>query len=281
MNTIENKPRSMEKIEKENSKFNSIQLVEEYIEDIYTSLKEEEKLNRNFTNIDYMQEQKDINEQMRAILIDWLIEVHLKFRLVDETLFLTVSIIDRYLSKQIIHRSNLQLLGITAMFIACKHEEIITPHIKDFVYITDKAYSKEQVIEMEREIMNVLQFDLLVPSNNRFYEIIAHFFNFDKKEFLFGRYLMESFLIDYKSTKYLSSLIACTCSYIVMKFFKFKNYQAIYSSFFNSNSNSTLLKECAKEICFLIDNFQNSNLTSTKRKYARKECYQVSMISFS
>ena len=86
---------------------------------------------------------------MRAILIDWLIEVHYKFKLLPETLYLTVNLIDRYLEKCITHRSKLQLVGVTSMLIASKYEEIYAPEIRDFVYITDKAYSKEEILRME------------------------------------------------------------------------------------------------------------------------------------
>lgn len=86
---------------------------------------------------------------MRAILIDWLIEVHLKFKLLPETLFLTVNLIDRFLEKAIIQRTKLQLVGVTSMLIASKYEEIYAPEVRDFVYITDKAYSKEEILKME------------------------------------------------------------------------------------------------------------------------------------
>jgi len=79
---------------------------------------------------------------MRAILIDWLIDVHLKFKLVNETMFLTVNLIDRYLEKSQVSRQKLQLVGVTAMFIATKYEEIYPPDLRDFVYVTDKAYTK-------------------------------------------------------------------------------------------------------------------------------------------
>jgi hypothetical protein len=59
---------------------------------------------------------------MRAILIDWLIDVHLKFKLLPETLYITVGIIDRYLSLHTVARSKLQLVGITALFVASKYE---------------------------------------------------------------------------------------------------------------------------------------------------------------
>lgn len=83
---------------------------------------------------------------MRAILVDWIIEVHLKFKLLPETLFITVSLIDRYLELEQIKRTNLQLVGVTAMLIASKYEEIYAPEVRDFVYITDNAYTKEEIL---------------------------------------------------------------------------------------------------------------------------------------
>lgn len=82
---------------------------------------------------------------MRAILVDWIIEVHLKFKLLPETLFITINLIDRYLSIVSIKRNSLQLVGVTAMFIASKYEEIYAPEVRDFVYITDNAYSKTEI----------------------------------------------------------------------------------------------------------------------------------------
>ena len=83
---------------------------------------------------------------MRSILIDWLIEVHLKFKLLTETLFVTVAIIDRFLERQNVTKAKLQLVGVTALLIASKYEEIYPPEMKDFVFITDKAYTKQDVI---------------------------------------------------------------------------------------------------------------------------------------
>ena len=90
-----------------------------------------------------MADQDDINDRMRAILVDWLVEVHLKFKLMPETLYLTVNIIDRFLEVRSVMRSKLQLVGVTAMLLASKYEEIYAPEVRDFVYITDRAYTRE------------------------------------------------------------------------------------------------------------------------------------------
>ena len=77
----------------------------EYAQTIHETLKREER--NNLANAGYMGRQPDINEKMRAILIDWLVEVHLKFKLVPETLYLTVNLIDRYLERVSVMREKL------------------------------------------------------------------------------------------------------------------------------------------------------------------------------
>merc|ERR1711939_1145221 len=91
---------------------------------------------------------------MRAILVDWLVEVHSKYRLQDEALWLTVQIVDRYLQTTQVMRNRLQLIGVAAMLIAAKFEEIHPPEVRDFAYITDNTYSKLEILDMEAVILN-------------------------------------------------------------------------------------------------------------------------------
>ena len=82
---------------------------------------------------DYIGSQPEINERMRAILVDWLIDVHTKFELSLETLYLTINIIDRFLAVKTVPRRELQLVGISAMLMASKYEEIWTLEVYIFV----------------------------------------------------------------------------------------------------------------------------------------------------
>lgn len=111
-----------------------------------------------------MSHQPNINNVMRSILVDWLIEVHQKFRLVQETLYLCVNILDRYLSIVPVERTQLQLVGVTSLWLASKYEEIYPPEVKDCVYITDRAYTHQDVLDMEATILQVLKFNLSVPT---------------------------------------------------------------------------------------------------------------------
>ena len=90
---------------------------------------------------------------MRAILVDWLVEVHMKFKLLPETLYCTINIIDRFLEHEKCTRAKLQCVGVTAMLIASKYEEIYAPEVRDFVYITDKAFPREEILRMEQKML--------------------------------------------------------------------------------------------------------------------------------
>ena len=264
----------------------NIQIPKEYINKIYYNLlKEEDEGINPKPKYNYMKEQKEVNEKMRSILIDWLIDVHHKFRFSDETLFMTVFIIDRYLSVNQITKLKLQLLGITSLLIACKHEEIDLPKIDDFIYITDNAYVKDEVIRMENYVLKVLNFELLYPSPIKFYEYLSIYFNFDKKMHLMGKYLMESFLVDIKCTKYKPSIISSACCYIVLKFFKFKNYQESYDKKFyslviddNSKYSEHDIKDCARDICLFVDNINKTKFLACQKKYSKPELEKVSIL---
>ena len=270
-------------------KLNS-QIPKEYINIIYHNLLLEEdkgiKPNPNYDNILL---QKEITAQMRSILIDWIIDVHYKFGFTDETLYMTVLIIDRYISYKPISKMKFQLLGIIALLLSCKHEEISLPKIEDFIYITDNAYTKKEVCDMENDVLDILNFELLHPSPIKFYEYMALKFDFDKKKFLFGKYLMESFMVDLNYVKYRASVIACSCVYIVMKYFKMENYKEAYDKkYYNLNENDinnikyktdSDIKDCARDICIFIDDINRTNsYSSCKNKYSTNDNEKVSLI---
>ena len=264
----------------------NVQIPKDYLNTIYYNLLVEE--NKELTSkpvYNYMKKQKEINDQMRSILVDWIIDVHHKFGFTDETLFMTILIIDRYCSLEQISRIKYQCLGITALMIACKHEEINVPKVDDFIYITDNAYTKEEVFKMENDVLSKLNFELLYPSPIKFYEYLSLHFDFSKKYHMLGKYLMETFLLDLKYIKYKPSIISCACTYIVMKFFKMENYRHSYERKFyllDENVNTIPVghgvKDCAQDICIYVDNINNTNLLSCQKKYTKAEFERVATL---
>ncbi|XP_078182642.1 cyclin-B2-1-like [Carex rostrata] len=144
-----------------------------------------------------MAKQPDINDWMRAIVIDWLIEVHYKFELMDETLYLTVNIIDRFLERKNVQRKKLQLVGVTAMLLACKYEEVSVPVVEDLVQISDHAYTRQEILNMEWLIVKTLQFNMSAPTPYVFMKRFLQAAQSDKQMDLLSYFLMELCLVDY------------------------------------------------------------------------------------
>jgi cyclin B len=156
------------------------------------------------------------------------------------------------------------------MLIASKYEEIYAPEVKDFVYIADKAFSKEEILLMERDILRELDFGLTAPSILRFLERYAHIAQIDTRQFLLGRYLIELTLTEYKMLRYTPSLIAASVVYLTNKIMKRElAWPQIMSE----------LKACAKDLCMLLQGAEKCCLQSVRKKFALEAYGEVSKIS--
>ena len=110
---------------------------------------------------------------MRTILIDWLIDANNIFHFKEETLYTTIYILDSYLSKKCIQKKRFQLLGIASLLLAAKLNEIYFRRIADYAFITDNAYTQDEIKFMEEDILKTLNFDFLFPSPLSFFEILS------------------------------------------------------------------------------------------------------------
>ena len=165
----------------------------------------------------YMRKQTDINENVRAILVDWIISVHAKFKLLPETLYLTINLIDRYFSQFNVSKAEVQLVGITALLISTKYEEIYPPTVKDFIYLTDNTFTRQQILTMEKNMLFHLQFDIQQTSPYRFLERYSKIAKADSVIFYLAQYLLELALLDSKMNQYKPSLLASTAIYVAMR----------------------------------------------------------------
>ena len=150
----------------------------------------------------------DISQHMRSILVDWLVEVAEEYRLQPETLFLCINLLDRSLSMFAVQRQKLQLLGCAVMLLASKYEEIYAPPVDDFVYISDSTYTKEEVLGMERQVLDHLQFRLTVSTQWTFLQRFLKVAVSGEQEKFLSRYLLELALLSYGMIKYHPSEIA-------------------------------------------------------------------------
>ena len=133
----------------------------------------------------------EVKDTSRAFLVEWIIDVHRKFRLMPESLYLTVLIVDRYLSLVQIKKSQLHSLGLTAILIATKYAEIYPPSLQELLSVSENKFSRRDVIEMEHMMLSRLEFGVLAPSAYRFLErfsklsTVAH----DEQTFFFAQYI--------------------------------------------------------------------------------------------
>jgi len=174
------------------------QLVVEYVHDIYNYLRHLERV--QCVHADYLAGQSVILPKMRAVLVDWMIGVHSQFRLLAETMYTAVAILDRFVQKEVnsVTRTNLQLVGVAAMLVASKYEEIYAPEVKDFVYITDKAYTEKEILRMELRILHVLEFDLGRPLPLHFLRRASKAGGVEATTHTLAKYTMELSLSDYQ-----------------------------------------------------------------------------------
>lgn len=184
----------------------------DYVRDIFDYYKELETI--TMPNANYMEHQDDLEWKMRGILVDWLIEVHTRFRLLPETLFLAINIVDRFLSSKVVPLDKLQLVGITAMFIASKYEEVLSPHVGNFVHVADDGFTVEEVLSAERYTLSTLKYDLSYPNPMNFLRRISKADNYDIQTRTVGKYLMEISLVDHRFLEYRQSHIAAASMYL-------------------------------------------------------------------
>lgn len=180
-----------------------------YIDDIECYLNKLERVPELRPLPNYMDFQQDIDTEKRATLINWLVEVAEEYQLQTETLFICTGIIDRFLSQMSVSTSNFQLLGVAAMFIASKYEEIYPPYLHSFVEVTDDTYSGQQIRQMEQQILKTLNFRISMPTVIFYLQKIFAFNKFPKKVYHLAEYLCHlSLLSDEPFLEYYPSEIA-------------------------------------------------------------------------
>ncbi|PWY88985.1 G2/mitotic-specific cyclin [Aspergillus heteromorphus CBS 117.55] len=169
-------------------------MVAEYSEEIFEYMREQEI--KMLPNAHYMDNQAEIQWSMRSVLMDWVVQVHHRFSLLPETLFLCVNYIDRFLSCKIVSLGKLQLVGATAIFIAAKYEEINCPSVQEIVYMVDGGYTIDEILKAERFMLSMLQFELGWPGPMSFLRRISKADDYDLETRTLAKYFLEITIMD-------------------------------------------------------------------------------------
>lgn len=247
------------------------QLCAEYVKEIYQYMRELERKYHVLPT--YIQRQPQINARMRAILIDWLIQVHLRFTLLQETLYLTISIIDRYLQHQDVEKSKLQLVGVTAMLIASKYEEMYAPEVRDFVYITDNTYSSQEIQAMERHMLRVLDYSLGNPLCLHFLRRYSRAGEATPEIHTMAKFLMELTLPEYSALEYVPSQLAAAALCLALKIYSAGDWTPTLQHY-SMYSEQDLLP-CIQKMARLLGNMQTSKQQAVRSKYSSSKYLRV------
>ncbi|XP_072297884.1 G2/mitotic-specific cyclin-B2-like isoform X2 [Eucyclogobius newberryi] len=251
------------------------QLCSHYVKDIYRYLHELEQ--QQVVRPHYMQGY-EITGRMRALLVDWLVQVHSRFQLLQETLYLTVAVLDRFLQVQPVSRKKLQLAGVTAMLVACKFEEMFAPAVGDFAYITDNAFSKAQILEMEQLLLRSIKFQLGGPLPLHFLRRASKVASSDVERHTLAKYLMELTLLDYDMVHFRPSEIAAAAlclSQLLLKELPWSPTQQHYSTYDEAHLRP-IVQLIAKNVVQVNDG--NGKFKAVKNKYSSSKLMKVALI---
>ncbi|XP_071689529.1 G2/mitotic-specific cyclin C13-1-like [Rutidosis leptorrhynchoides] len=259
------------------------QMCEAYVSDIYDYLRNMEVKRRPIG--DYIEKvQKDVTVNMRGVLVDWLVEVAQEYKLLPDTLYLTISYIDRFLSLNVLNRQRLQLLGVSSMLIASKYEEISPPHTEDFCYITDNTYTKQEVVKMEADVLKTLKFEMGNPTVKTFLRQFIKIAQEDydtpnlQLEFL-SYYLAELSLLEYSCIKFLPSIIAASVTFLSRFILKPNSHPWNVGLEQLSGYKPSELKECVLILHDLQSSRRAANLVAIREKYKQHKFKCVSELS--
>ncbi|KAJ2743289.1 B-type cyclin [Coemansia sp. BCRC 34301] len=210
-------------------------LVPEFSDDIFGYMRELEL--RLMPNPRYMARQSSLSWSTRAVLVEWIVQVHERFELLPESLYLAINCMDRFLSTKEIAVSKVQLVGAVCLLLATKYEEIHVPSIKDIEFMIEGSHKINEILQAERYVLRMLNFDMGWPGPLSFLRRISKADAYEPTTRTLAKYLMEVTLMDERFIGVPCSKIAAIAHYLAMRFLDkglWTRAHAFYSGYFES-----------------------------------------------
>lgn len=194
-----------------------------------------------------MSQQKELHWNMRGVLIDWMIDIHNRFRLLPETLFLAVNLIDRFLSLRVVSMVKLQLVGMAALFIASKYEEVLCPSVENLLFAADGGFSDHevhqiviapklkrtlklgQILKAEAYMLQVLNFDLSFPNPINFLRRISKADDYDVNSRTLAKFFIEISCVDHRLLGHAPSVLAAAGVWLARRILASGDWVSLYT----------------------------------------------------
>ena len=232
--------------------------------------------------------QKEITPRMRVILLDWLLSVHVRFKLLQETYQLCIDLIDRFLQTKAVARDQFQLLGVSCMHVAAKYEEIYPPTVEDYVFVTDNTFTAQQIREQEILVLRFLHYQISRPLTIQFLRQLSAEGNADIVEHNMAKFLGDLAMLDYKLASCMPSRRAAAALVLAVRILKKDshiqscNFDKAFS-IFRLNPSTSISSTIQHEVEALVEQLlaslrsvRRSQYRSVFEKYAVSKMYHVS-----
>lgn len=247
-------------------------MVAEYSNDIFDYLYELEL--KYMPNPKYILDQEDLSWGKRALLMDWLVEVHTKLHLLPETLFLAANAIDRFMTVRVVTMDKLQLVGITALLIAAKYEEVFPPVLNHYAILTGKTFDEADILGAEKFMLQVLDFELSYPNPLNFLRRLSKADDYDVETRAFGKYLLEITIIDHAMLQYPPSLLAAAAMYLARRVLDKPGWGVNFVHYSGDYAEHKVRAVARRMAQYLVRPVEYESLY---KKYASRKFYKASL----
>ena len=255
-------------------------LLDDYGEDIFKHIKREEKLNVCDYSKDIfgLQDKKFFNEKNRGIIYQWLVKNNHKWKLNDDTVFMAMNIMDRYISKNKVENSEFQLVGISSYLIASKYEDIYPPYIEDLSQICNFIYTSDDIIKKEYEILSRLKFDILYNSSYKFLTFLHAIVEKENTKLLYlAQFILELSLENLEILKFSQSKRALAALLLAKKIMQIKRSWNDLRLYYDYKESEII--NIQKKMIFLLSNaMKNKGKNSIFEKYESSRYKSVSFL---
>jgi G2/mitotic-specific cyclin 1/2 len=250
-------------------------MVSEYVVDAFKYMMELEKT--TMPKPDYMDDQEELQWKMRQILNDWIVEVHSKFRLLPETLLIAINLIDRFLSKRTVSLEKFQLVGLTALFVAAKYEEVICPSVTHFLHMADGGYDVEEILRAERYLLQTLDFDLAYPNPLHFLRRVSKADGYDVHARTVAKFFIEISCVEKRLIPFPPSMLAAAAMWLARLCFDRGPWHANMVHYSTYAQHELL--DCAQVMIDFVVDPKLDMTTAFFKKYASRKHLKASIFA--
>ncbi|KAL0211596.1 hypothetical protein RCL1_005222 [Eukaryota sp. TZLM3-RCL] len=248
--------------------------VSQYVQEIYEYLRELE--HRMHPPCDYMEKQKELTTEMRLVVVDWLCDVHERFRLNHETFFLAVNYLDRFLSKKQVAKAKFQLVALGSLFVAAKVEETFAPYIRDIISVTQCPFTHEQFLKLETVMLKTLEYEMFAPSSFTFLRRFTKIVGADRVHKYTAHFLIELSLLEYDFLKYTPSQIAAASVLAAFEIHGVRSWPDALSRY--SGYQQEDITAIASELVQLVTKLPKLRAKAVVKKYSTDSYHRIAHV---